>query len=123
MPTTDDHDDRVTKPFADWLTQQRKGVLNVEAGAALADLVDRIRETGKSGALVLTLKIKPGKANTLEVTDDVTLRLPEHDREAALWFADGDSNLVRHDPDQMSLPLGPRAVPDDNEQPQEAIAP
>lgn len=118
-------DERVIKPFADWLTQQRKGALNIEAGAALAELVDRIRETDKGGALVLTLKIKPGKARTLEVTDDVTLKLPEHDREAALWFADEDSNLVRHDPDQMTLPLGPRAVPaanEDGEPNQEATA-
>lgn len=103
-------EDRHTKPLADWLTQQRKGALNVEGGEALVDLINRVKETRKGGSLVIEIKVAPGPGNSLKVSDDLKLKLPSHDREIALWFAD-ESGLTRRDPDQPDLPF-PFAVPD-----------
>lgn len=100
------------RPFADWLTQQRKGALNIEAAQALAELVEAVRETGKDGALTLTIKVEHSKGNALIVTDKVNVKLPEHTRESVLWWADDAGNLTRRDPNQPELPLGPQAVPD-----------
>lgn len=89
------------QPLGVWLQQQRKGALDVEAGADLAKLVEAVRLTGKAGSLTIVVKIQPGKAGSLEVVDDVRLKLPEPEREAALWFADKHGRLTRHDPDQL----------------------
>lgn len=91
------------QPLSTWLTQQRKGNLDVEAGADLAMLVDAVRSTGKGGSLTVVVRIQPGKAGSLEVVDDVRLKLPEPEREAALWFADKAGHLTRHDPDQLRI--------------------
>lgn len=103
-------DERHTKPLADWLTQQRKGALNIEAGEALVDLTERVKDTRKAGTLTIEIKIAPGPGSSLKVSDDIKLKLPSHDREVALWFAD-DTGLTRRDPDQPEMPF-PRAVPD-----------
>ncbi len=102
---------RHIRPFGEWLTAQRQGALNVEAGFELNQLVEAVRDTNKGGTLILTIRIEPGKGNSLEVTDKVTIKPPQHDRETALWFADDHGNLTRVDPRQPQLPLGPRAVP------------
>lgn len=93
------------QPLTAWLTQQRKGALDVEAGADLSKLVEAVRLTGKGGTLTLTIGIAPGKAGSLEVADKVRLKLPEELPEPALWFADKHGRLTRHDPDQLTLPM------------------
>lgn len=95
--------DETIQPITAWLTQQRKGALDIEAGADLSKLVEAVRLTGKAGSLTLTIAIAPGKAGSLEVADKVRLKLPEETPEPALWFADKHGRLTRHDPDQLSL--------------------
>lgn len=107
-----DIEERHVRPFADWLTAQRKGALNIELGDALADLVTAVSETGKGGVLTLVIKVSPGRGTSLEVKDECKLKTPEHDREITLWWSDDDGNLLRFDPRQQQLPLGPRALPD-----------
>lgn len=37
------------------------------------------------------------------MSDEIKLKLPEFDREASLFFADDDRNLVRTDPRQLTF--------------------
>jgi hypothetical protein len=107
-PTTDtapDPDALPTRPFADFIREQAKGATHDELSEALQDLVAKVRDTGKKGSLSLTIEVEPmkGDSKVLIVTDAIKLKLPEHDRQASLFYADKASNLVREDPDQLSF--------------------
>ncbi len=103
-------DEPHVRPFAEFLVKQRAGSLNIEAAAALADVVTAVTETGKDGTFTLQLKVARNKAGALEVTDKVTTKLPEFSRTPTLWWADDDGNLLRRDPNQPELFDGPHAV-------------
>ncbi len=96
--------DRI-RPFADWLREQSGGDTHEELGEGLHDLIARVRDTGKGGTLQLTVSVKPLKddLNVLIVTDEIKLKLPEHDRKGSMFYADDDNNLVRSDPRQMTF--------------------
>jgi hypothetical protein len=103
MPPADRH----TRPFAEWLHEQRQGLLAVELGEALNELVEAVQLHGKAGALTLVIAIKPaGKGgHTVVVSDDVKVKLPAGERGDSIFFVDGEMNLSRHDPHQQTLPL------------------
>ncbi len=95
MPTTQD-DDRELKPFADWLAIQRKGTLASELALTLADLNRAVLATGKPGTITLTIKVKPaGDDVSVQVTDEVKAKLPEHDRGQSIFFVDDHGNPHR----------------------------
>lgn len=98
-------DDIVVRPFADFLQDQSKGHTHAELGEALHDLVAKVRDTGKKGMLRLELFVEPLKADSkvLTVTDKITLKLPEHDRAASIFYADKSGNLSRTNPDQLTF--------------------
>lgn len=102
------------RPFADWLAEQRKGHAAAEAAAALNELIEAVQEYGKAGQMSLTIKVKPAGSggSTVFVTDEISLRLPKSEPEAALFFVDDDNNLVRTDPRQMTIDSALRSVPD-----------
>lgn len=66
-----------------------------EATDALNDLVHATTETGKTGSLTITIKMKPvgGKAGQMELDTDVKTKLPEPSRGKVLLFATPDNNL------------------------------
>lgn len=94
-----------TRPFADFLRETAQGKTHEELSEGLQDLVARVLDTGKKGALTLKINVEPmkGGGKQLLVSDEITLRLPEHDRQAAVFFADRENNLVRNDPRQLSF--------------------
>lgn len=107
-------DDKVRRPFADWLLEQRQGVLHAELTEALNELVQSVNEHAKAGELTLKIKVKPATKSTmgaLVVADDVAVKKPVGDRAEALYFVDRHSNLSRENPQQPRLPL--REVGDD----------
>lgn len=93
------------RPFADWLREQAKGHTHDELSEALHDLVARVRDTGKKGTLQLSISVElmKGSDNALMLKDEIKLKLPEHDRDTSLFFADRHGNLVRNDPNQLSF--------------------
>lgn len=95
----------VVRPFADWLREQSKGTTHDELSDALFDLIGRVRDTGKKGSLQLTVTVAPlkGDVNVLVVSDEIKLRLPEHDRNASLFYPDRHGNLTRQDPNQLAF--------------------
>lgn len=99
-------EETAVRPFADWLREQSKGQTHEELSDALYDLVARVMDTGKAGTLTLTIKVAPVKGNetgALVVSDEIKLRLPEHDRKASLFFPDKQGNLSRTDPHQLTF--------------------
>lgn len=106
MPNSKRNDDApVIRPFADFLREQGKGHSHEELSDALHDLIARVQDTGKKGSLtyVVTVgRLKDG-GEMLVVSDEIKLRLPEHDRDASLYFTDRDGNLSRNDPNQLAF--------------------
>ena len=99
-------DEPEVRPFAQFLQEQREGVLHAELGEKLQELVKACSETSKSGSLQLTIQCAPTKNGVaFELTDKVKLNLPEYDRGASLFFKDRKGNLLRKDPNQQELPL------------------
>lgn len=55
--------------------------------------------------MTITVTVAPLKndADVLVVTDEIKLKLPEHDRKASLFYPDRYGNLGRTDPNQLQL--------------------
>lgn len=99
---------RQVRPFADWLAEQRDGVLASELSAGLNDLVETVNVTGKVGTMTLKVTVKPtSKTGTgsVMVRDDITVKLPSAERVESLYFVDKNANLTRENPAQPRLPL------------------
>lgn len=93
------------RPFADFLREQAKGHTHEELSEGLRDLVQRVQDTGKKGSVTLVVTVEPMKGGgaALVVSDEIKLKLPEHDRDSSLFWADADNNLIRNDPNQLSF--------------------
>jgi hypothetical protein len=94
------------RPFADWLRDQARGATHDELSEGLRDLVAKVKDTGKKGTLTLTISVeqlKNADGNALVVKDEIRLKLPEFDRQASLFYADENNNLVRDDPRQLAF--------------------
>ncbi len=99
-------DDTVIRPFADALIELSGGRTHTELSEQLHDLIAAVRDTGKKGSLTLTItvsRMKNASENTLTVTDDVKAKLPAHDRNVSVFYADADGNLTRRDPNQLEF--------------------
>lgn len=95
-----------TKPFGQFLLEQRNGALHGELSDRLREVVEGVVQHGKAGALTLLVTVKPsGVGAQFLVTDEVRVKVPEADRGASLFFADQRGNLSRSDPRQPELPL------------------
>lgn len=93
------------RPFSDFLREQSGGRTHDELSDCLHDLVGRVRDTGKKGSVTLTVFVAPMKddIDTLVVSDEIKLRLPEHDRKASIFYPDQHGNLSRRDPRQLDF--------------------
>lgn len=93
--------------FQETILHINNGATLGELSEALRNLVAAVRATGKSGALALTLRVRPaskGATDVLMVESQVKTRLPEPERGTTIFYATDDNNLVRNDPKQMTLP-------------------
>lgn len=94
------------RPFADFLREHGRGRTHDELGEALHTLIARVKDTGKKGSITLSISVEPMKKadeRMVVVADKIAIKLPEHDRPAAVWFVGKDGNLQRDDPDQLSF--------------------
>ena len=72
-----------TTPFSQQLAYINKGTLDAELTEALAEVIKAVRETGKKGAVTLTLNcamLNTRDENTMKVTPKVSRTIPELDR-------------------------------------------
>ncbi len=110
MSTRDD-EGRV-RPFADVLMEMSRGSSHRELSLALRNLVEAVEETGKKGSVTYRLTVTRMKdGRTLAVSDEIAVKLPEHDRPGSIFWADDEHNLTRNDPTQQPLFTHIREVP------------
>lgn len=79
--------------------------LGEELTDATNDLVHACTETGKTGEVLLRIKVKPltGKSGQIELDTEVKAKLPTPTRGKTLMFATPDNNLQRENPRQQTL--------------------
>lgn len=93
------------KPFTDTINALRFGELSAELTRELHALTQKCKETGRAGAITLTLALKPGKAGQIEVVDDIKVKTPKVEKGSTLMFATDEGSLQREDPRQKKLDL------------------
>ncbi|GGS88273.1 hypothetical protein ACFFV7_51110 [Nonomuraea spiralis] len=105
MTTTETEPGRV-RPFADVLRDIQGGEVADEAAMLMQQLVAAVQTHGKKGSMTLAIEVQPMKGNTsaLMVSAQASIKPPKGEPTAAVFFFDGDNNLVRDDPRQLALP-------------------
>lgn len=82
----------------------------------LADLNKAIRTRGGSGTVTLTITVKANGERGLQMEMDVKAKLPGRKFAKAFYYADGEGQLRRDDPDvqlDLTSPVGPTLVKQD----------
>ena len=95
--------------FHNTLDLIRYGELSDELDDKFAQLVQKVEDTGKAGEITLKIKVKKGSANQLEITDNVSVKLPQPNRASTLVFALPDGAVTRTDPRQASIDFAIKA--------------
>ena len=99
--------------FLDVLTRLRSGAAVEELSDELANLIARVRATGKPGTLSFSMTITPlsrGSGNAVDVRDKIASRMPEFDAETTIFYADDQHRLHRSDPRQKEMEFQPKAI-------------
>ena len=92
------------KPFNDTIVALRYGTLHDDLTKSLNDLTDAVTRTGKTGELVLSIKLKPtNNSGQIEVIDDIKVKTPKETKGTTIMFATPENNLTREDPRQQSI--------------------
>ena len=90
--------------FAAVLAQHNKGAALDEASKKLTEIIEAVRNTGKTGSITVKLTITRSNDNKrmLKIDDDVKAVVPKEKRRS-LWFPDDNNQLHRNDPTQHEL--------------------
>lgn len=98
-------EEKRTRPFADFLNEHTKGLHHTKASETLQELVGAVVDTGKKGTMTITVTVEPmkGNADALLTTINVAAKLPAQPVKAAVFYADGEHNLTRNDPNQPTF--------------------
>lgn len=93
--------------FLETLRQLRSGRTQEELSEALNELVQCCRSTGKSGEIVLKIKINPDKGDSGQyfLNDEINIKKPKFERGRTIMYGTPEGNLQRTDPNQHELPL------------------
>jgi hypothetical protein len=100
-----------TRPFAEWLEDQRSGLTHAELTNSLKELVEAVNAYGKGGSLTFTIKMEPAGDGMVAVKDEIKLKAPLPDRSINIFYVDDGMNLRRDNPRQQQLDLREVPVP------------
>jgi len=106
-----------TRPIMETLREIRHGAMLDEAAEKLSEVVRRVFESGKAAQFRITLIVKPasrGSVRTVILEDQISMKMPEPDREVTIFFPTQDGGLSRSDPAQLPLGLRPVASVDES---------
>lgn len=94
------------RSFAEWFARTSSGRTNDEATVGLADVVQKVIDSGAKGSLSIDLSITPvGKTKRqVQIEARVTKKLPRPGAEVTVHFVDDKGELHRDDPFQGRLP-------------------
>ena len=97
------------KAFAVFLQDLRDGRAHSELSAQLTELLTKVRETGKAGAITFKIKIKPASRSAdverVTISDAITLDLPQLERGDDVFWISDDLELSHSHPRQGTLEL------------------
>lgn len=92
--------------FISLVNSLRRGMAQNELSDAIAEAVQRSRDTGKASSVTLKITIKPqGRDGQYSVIDEITSKLPKEEKAPTLMFGTPDGNLQREDPKQQAFEL------------------
>jgi hypothetical protein len=98
----------IDRSFLNIIEAHKNGRVITDISAALKQVTSAVQLTGKGGTVTLTMAIAPaskGDAGTLVFLPKVKTKIPESEVPGSIFYADGDFNLVREDPNQAKLDL------------------
>jgi hypothetical protein len=96
--------DEASNSFSRLMSEFRNGQTLSELSEVLQRLSLAVKDTGKTGSVTYKVIVKPS-GNALIVTDQISAKIPEAPRDAAVFFATEAGVLQREDPDQRKLDL------------------
>jgi hypothetical protein len=96
------NDDIEEKDFADLIKEFAHGSTNKMAAQRIREIVQACRETGKKGAIKLTIGISV-QTGIVEVKAAISTTKPEHALPGACYYATDEGGLVDEDPRQLKL--------------------
>lgn len=98
--------------FETVISDLRDGGCVEDLSDVLRKVVAAVHETGKTGEIVIKLKVIPAGARTVMIEDSINEKLPQATPEKSMFFVLKDNSLSRRDPAQPELPL--KIVESDN---------
>lgn len=99
-------DDAPPNPFAALMGELSNGRVMIDLAEKMPLVIAAVKRTGKKGSLTLTLTVKPdgkGEVQTVDISDEVKVKLPERDRRPTTFFITGENDLSRTDPNQTEI--------------------
>lgn len=97
------------KAFAVFLQELRDGRTHAELSDQLANLLEKVKETGKGGEITLKLKVRPAgrgaDVDKIVIGDSVTIKLPNPERGEDFFWLTNENALSRNHPRQGNLEL------------------
>lgn len=105
MPNAAEPERAQTKPFAQFLQEQRRGLLHAELSDALADVVAGVMKHGKGGTLTVKFTVKPEGDEAITIADSYTAKVPTPPAKASIFFADEHGHMSRQRLNQLEMPL------------------
>jgi hypothetical protein len=100
------------RTFTQTIDSLRRGALADELDKELQKLVVACRDTERTGALTLSIKIKPSKNGAFELIDELKVTMPKPEKGSSIMYPTVEGHLQRNDPAQGELE-GLRSVEDD----------
>ena len=98
-------DPGTVRPFADFLLELNNGGTHGEVSDALHNLIASATETGKKGAITLTISVEPAKGNSdlLMTSGTVATKFPRMEPRKSALYVTADGNLSVDNPKQLSF--------------------
>ncbi|MDX2265420.1 MAG: hypothetical protein NW215_10660 [Hyphomicrobiales bacterium] len=93
----------MSRLFTDILRDLSGGRIVDELTEHLAEVAKAVEDTGKAGALKLTLKISPNGDGSATIEATVSATTPKPNFGKTLFFTDKDGGLHRRDPRQAEM--------------------
>lgn len=90
--------------FIALLSAKTSGVTLEELDAKLARVVRAVLETGKSGTLTYTIKVKRNDKRGIKVIDECKIKEPEEERGETFLYATHWGRVMRNNPEGPDLP-------------------
>jgi hypothetical protein len=111
---------RGPKTFIQTLGDLEFGHFADECTERLREAIQAVAAREKGASITIKLDMKPGAGGQVDISADVSVKLPKPKKGTTLMFISPELNLVRNDPRQQQLP-GIRVVDKDTEQQPAAI--